>query len=76
MSEDLQSLLAICPYYKDEDRQKVRCEGLEPATAIHYAFSTPARCREWKDNHCKSWGFEECPIARMLTERYDEDDNA
>lgn len=72
MSKKAPSLLAICPYYKDEDRQKVFCEGLVPNSSIHVAFSTPEMRKEFERNYCKSWDFETCPLAWMHSIRYEQ----
>ena len=63
--------MAICPYYKDEEKQKVYCEGLCEQSSIHLAFASPPQRREFERSHCKSWEYEKCPLAQMHKQRYD-----
>ena len=62
-----------CPYYKNDERQIIRCEGVENGTALHLAFSTRTQHKEYKKQFCRScWG--KCMIARMLNAKWGCDD--
>lgn len=60
----------VCPYYKDEDEQKIRCEGVGPGTVIHLAFSRKDEKKAYKLANCeKCW--RDCMIASALNKKYD-----
>lgn len=62
-----------CPYYKNDEPQIIRCEGVENGTALHLAFSTRTQHKEYKKQFCRScWG--KCMIARMLNAKWGCDD--
>ena len=61
------SCAAKCPYYKGEDRHEIYCDGLQEQSAIHVAFASPAKRKDWEQNYCKSIsGCTSCSVYRML----------
>lgn len=72
MGKRAQSLVAICPFYKSESSQVIQCEGLQPNSAIHMAFGSPADKKQYAIRLCKSWDYGECPVAQMLNARYED----
>lgn len=61
-----------CPFYKNDERQIIRCEGVENGTALHLAFSTRPQLKEYKKTFCRrSW--EGCLIAMMLNQKYNDE---
>ena len=62
------SFEALCPFYKEEDRNVIYCEGLTKKSRIHNAFSTDAR--PFKKKYCCG-GWKSCPIAIMLWAKYE-----
>ncbi len=72
MSKKAPSLLAICPFYKDEDKQRIYCEGQEPCSSTIQAFATPEQKRAFALRACKTWEYaEECSTARALEGKYE-----
>ena len=67
------SYLVLCPHYKGEDAHKIVCEGLQPMSSVHVAFSEPKDRKAWEKRACKSWEWERCPIAEMHERRYQEE---
>lgn len=63
----------ICPFYTEEDRQTIFCEGLEPGTSVHLAFSTPPLLKTYKKRFCECTRYKKCLIAQMLFKKYEED---
>ena len=62
-----------CPYYKNDEHQIIRCEGVEDGTALHLAFSTRTQLKEYKKGFCRRcWG--KCMIARMLNQKWGYED--
>lgn len=58
-----------CPYYKNDEAQIVRCEGVKDGTALHLAFSTKTELKEYKRCFCRSeWC--KCLIAIMLNAKW------
>ena len=75
MSKHAPSPVAICPFYKDTEKQRVHCEGLEANCSLHVAFATPEQRRAFELGHCKSWDYETaCPLAKMHNERYEHEE--
>lgn len=62
-----------CPYYKNDEHQIIRCEGVEDGTALHLAFSTRPQLKEYKKEFCRRcWG--KCMIAKMLNRKWGYED--
>ena len=59
---------AQCPFYMEESRKVIYCEGLTENSRIHNAFSTDARA--FKKKYCCG-GWKSCPIAIMLWAKYE-----
>ena len=62
-----------CPYYKNDEPQIIRCEGVEDGTALHLAFSTSTQHKEYKKCFCRS-GWGKCMVARMLNQKWGVED--
>ena len=63
----------LCPFYKNDEYQIIRCEGVEDGTALHLAFATRTMLKEYKQLYCRScWG--KCMIARMLNQKWGSED--
>lgn len=65
-------VLAKCPYYNGEEKQKIFCEGVQEGSAIHMAFDTPQNRRDYKKCFCNK-GYNSCLIADMLNRKWDYD---
>ena len=63
---------AICPYYKQFKKQEIICEGIIDNTAIHIGFGNVHDLRRHVKKYCCHYDYEKCPVAKMLTEKYDE----
>jgi hypothetical protein len=61
---------AVCPYYKDEEQQKIRCEGPEEGTALHLTFAGKEQMRTYRGKYCEG-KWKTCMFARALNEKYD-----
>ena len=48
------SRLALCPYYKCENRPTIYCEGVEENSTIHISFASPADAKAYKNKHCRA----------------------
>ena len=67
MSKRTISCSAQCVYYKAEDRHEIYCDGLQEQSAIHVAFASPAKRKDWEREYCKSiGGCMSCPVYKML----------
>ena len=65
-------VLAKCPYYNGEEKQKIVCEGVQEGSAIHMAFDTPQNRRDYKKCFCNR-GYNSCLVADMLNRKWDYD---
>ncbi len=54
-----------CPFYKYENRSAIYCKGFSPETSIKLSFTE--RSKEYKRSFCRSKRWEECEIAKMLS---------
>lgn len=63
--------LVQCPYYKTNASQVIYCEGLEDGMAIHMAFASHAQLINYKGRFCRKFEYWNCPIAKILEEKYD-----
>lgn len=62
---------AKCPYYRMEDARSITCEGVGPGWTIRLSKDgSSGNAKGYKRNYCYSWKWEECPIARGLTEKF------
>lgn len=64
------SAYVVCPFYTDEEKQMIRCEGLEKDTSIHLAFASHEQLRSYKKRYCNVQ-YCGCRIAQMLEGKYD-----
>ena len=65
----------LCPFYNEESAQIIFCEGIEPDTTTHIAFSSKAHIKNYKHRYCENQRYKRCWIARMLTLKYEEEEN-
>ena len=63
------SSLALCEYYKHEDRQMVYCDGPRKGSVIHVAFPDGSSCRAYKREYCYR-DFKKCEVCKMLDRVY------
>ena len=70
MCKNNEDALVQCPYYKDEQRQIIHCEGVEDGTGLHLGFSNRGRLLGYKDRFCRNC-WDQCMIAKMLNLKYD-----
>lgn len=43
---------AKCPYYREQEAQKIICEGFEHSSAIHATFATPSQREDYQKKYC------------------------
>lgn len=67
MGKHTVSKRAVCPFYKHEDPQVIYCNGIQPGSVIHLAFSSKTDAKEYKTSRCHS-DWCSCEIACMLCE--------
>ena len=68
MSRHFVSFEAQCPFYREEDRNVIYCEGVTDGSRIHNAFSRGAE--KFKSEYCRD-GWEKCTIAKMMWAKYE-----
>ena len=64
----------LCPFYKEEDSQIIFWEGVESDTTTHVAFSSKAQIKNYKHRFCECDRYKRCRIARMLLQKYEEEE--
>ena len=60
-----------CPFYKDERRRQIICEGLTPGGSLRLCFAGDRATKDHKLRRCRR-DWESCLIARMLDGKYEE----
>lgn len=70
MSKNKEDYLVQCPYYREEARQAIHCEGVGPNTGLRLGFAGIRQLASYKDEFCRN-GWCSCRIAKMLNEKYD-----
>ena len=59
-----------CPFFADESRRCVTCEGLPEDTTHSVCFSSPAVKIAWMRKYCIE-KYNECPYAKLLYQKYE-----
>ena len=71
MPNEYHSVDVVCPYYRDQDKHTIMCEGIGDRTTLRVCYPSRARVEAYQRDYCNSMdGYKECPIATMLNERY------
>lgn len=67
---------AKCPYFKGDSRMSVACEPyIKLATrANRTEFTSEDSRRGHEEKYCFTFGYNRCPYAKLLTERYLEEE--
>jgi len=68
MPKHFVSFEAQCPFYQEEEKNIIYCEGLTDHSRIHNAFDTDARWYK-KKYCCCEWN--KCMITDMLMKKYE-----
>ncbi len=70
MPRHYESSLALCPFYRMEEKTAIWCEGPFDS-ALQLTFDTEAdKAAQRERRCCNAWT--ECPLARTLWAQYDE----
>ena len=59
------SKFVLCPFYREDSTQVIRCEGVEKNTAINITFGSSKRHREYMEAFCCN-KYKACIVCRML----------
>lgn len=62
------SPLAVCPFYRCERKQSVKCDGFLIGTSITLTFADSKEAKLHKENYCRSQKYMQCPYARVCEE--------
>ena len=63
----------VCPFYSQEEQQKLRCEGFGNGTGLHITFDSIERKKEHKKKFCcdlRNHRF--CPLYSVIARKYEE----
>jgi hypothetical protein len=64
--------IAECPFSGIKKGKAIRCEGLSKGNSIYLTFRFETACVRHIEAHCGNQdGWANCPIARMLSEKYE-----
>ena len=56
-----------CPFYRGQDRQYIRCEGLTRRGSLTLRFARAVEKKKWLETYCEDvHRCEGCVINRML----------
>lgn len=64
----------VCPFYKQEEATKIRCEGFSRSCSLQTSFSCREKLIGHKKRYCNSMeGYTECPLYPAIYGQYGED---
>lgn len=69
MPDDYSQIYAKCPFYQksDEKSSRIFCEGISRGMTLSLNFGKHKRAyREYREDYCNDFSFQECPIYKML----------
>ena len=65
---------AVCPFFRKNDPNRIRCEGLEKHSTINLVFEDTKKQKEYLREHCCDIeGYKRCHICEMLLKKYEVD---
>lgn len=64
-----------CPFYRSNDNNRIKCEGLSEGNAIHLVFQDPTDKGAYMRERCYSIvQCRRCEIHKVLNGKWEEDD--
>jgi hypothetical protein len=64
----------VCPFYKQEDGAKIRCEGFSKSCSIQTTFCNRDNLVMHKGRYCNEMeGYTKCPLYPAIYGQYDEE---
>lgn len=66
------SAVIICPYFQRESEQKIACEGVVEDSTTLLKFCSEEEKRRHRRMYCQSYGYEKCPLAKILRRKYEQ----
>ncbi len=69
MSTSYGSALTKCPYYDEESKNNIKCEGTISKTCTHN-FKSSAQKRKHKNKFCDTFDFKNCPHFKQIQKKY------
>lgn len=67
------SKYVVCPFYHNEDKQTMYCEGVITDATLLNSFRSNFDKSEYKTKYCCSMdGHKKCPVAESLYKKYDD----
>lgn len=62
----------VCPFYKQEETTKIRCEGYCKACSLQTSFTSRVLLQIHKERHCNSIeGYRKCPLYSVINRQYE-----
>ena len=58
-----------CPFYKDETKNSLSCEGIFGCTCIH-TFATATEKKHHKEKFCDVFAFKDCILYKSIFSTY------
>ncbi len=70
----------VCPYYKNTERDMIRCQGIIVQQGIHCTqnlfFDSRTDKLDWLHKYCTSFDYKMCPTAKYLERLYEKNDKS
>jgi hypothetical protein len=64
----------VCPFYKQEQATKLKCEGFSKSCSLQTSFCNRARLLIHKECYCNNIkGYTRCPLYPAIYRQYEED---
>ena len=64
-----------CPFYHDNDNNRIKCEGLSDKSTLHLVFENPGDRARFMREHCNNIQLcRSCVIHKILYNKWEMDD--
>lgn len=65
---------AVCPFYTQEERQKVHCKVFSEGTTMHLVFADKEHMEKHKQSFCYNIKeYSGCPFYKIAAQQFEED---
>ena len=75
MANEPRSVRAICPFYQrirrlETHRAEITCEGAVPGMENVVSFRSTKLMEDWMAQYCSTYAYDQCPHAKLISEKY------
>lgn len=65
----------LCPFFREEDHAKIRCEGFAKGNSIQVSFENKELLKAHKRRYCYTIAkHRQCPLYPVINKKYEEEE--